>query len=130
MHVQIPMVIADSRIADLIQSATCGYWADEFTAVFKGPLLPLSWLAEYPDWVVAALTEPNKALVDLCYDRTIGIRGKCGRYTLNRDKIAAGLALLAGLGRLHGRERGRHDGRCVSADVSLRRGLFRMSIAL
>ena len=97
MRVQITATIADTRIADLLEAATCGYWADECTARFGNGAAEAEnhMLDEYSDWIVAALTLHSKTLVDLQYDLTTGVDGMCSRYILNRDKIAAGLALLA-----------------------------------
>ena len=98
MRVRLPTTIADSRIADLLEAATCGYWVEDLTARFpdSGAAEAENYmLDEYPDWVVAALTEHSKALVALPYDLTPGVDGICSRYILDRAKIAAGLALLA-----------------------------------
>ena len=97
MRVQIPVTVADTRIADLLEAAVCGYWADEFTARFDSGAAEAEnyMLDEYADWIGAALTLHSKALVDLQYEMTTGIAGKCSRYVLDRAKIAVGLALLA-----------------------------------
>jgi hypothetical protein len=97
MRVKIEVTIADTRIADLLEAAVCGYWVDDFVARFaKGAAeAENAALADYSDWVTAALTPYSAALVELEYDRTIGIDGYASTMPLNRDKIAAGLNRLA-----------------------------------
>ena len=92
MRVQLPMIIADSRIADLLESAICGYWAEEFTARFDSGAAEAEnpVLGEYADWIFAALTPGGEAVLTLSL-----VEGGFDMYVLDRAKIAAGLALLA-----------------------------------
>ena len=92
MRVQIPVTLADTRIADLLESAECGYWVEEFAARFPESAAEAEnpVLGEYADWIFAALTPGGEAVLTLSL-----VEGGFDMYVLDRAKIAAGLALLA-----------------------------------